>query len=72
MSRPRRHDPRRRMRAILAALDVPDRTLLILRYAEQMNDAEIGQVLDLPPSVVRGRLSRLIPQLRHAVAAQEP
>ena len=54
----------------LARLDPADRTLLALRYVEQLSDAEIAALLGVPVAVVRRRLQAGVARLAsHARAA---
>jgi RNA polymerase sigma-70 factor (sigma-E family) len=55
-----RDDVRRR----LASLTPRQRTVLVLRYYEGMDDADIAQVLALAPSTVRSTAARALLRLR--------
>ncbi|MDT0164009.1 sigma-70 family RNA polymerase sigma factor [Actinotalea sp. AC32] len=55
-----RDDVRRR----LASLTPRQRTVLVLRYYEGMDDADISQVLGLAPSTVRSTAARALLSLR--------
>ncbi len=59
-----RHEERLDLVAVLQALPVRDRQLLLLRYALGETSAEIGRQVGLSDSGVRVRLSRLLAQLR--------
>jgi RNA polymerase sigma-70 factor (ECF subfamily) len=50
--------------AALNHLDVEDRTVIALRYFEQLAEAEMAEVLDCPPGTVKSRLSRARQRLR--------
>lgn len=54
--------------AALAKLDPSDRELVVLRYVEELNSREIGEVLDLPEGTVRRRLARCRELLSHLLA----
>lgn len=56
--------------AVLARLPRRMRAVLVLRYLDQLNDAEIGQVLGCSPSTVRSQAARALAKLRAAVTAE--
>lgn len=61
--------------AVLAALnrlDADDRTVLALRYIEQLSEAEVAAVIDCPVGTVKSRLSRAKVRLRAHLAVMEP
>jgi len=53
-----------RIRLLVAGLPENVRIVVILRYQEDMNPAEIAQVLDIPLNTVKSRLHRAISILR--------
>ena len=55
---------RTRVLAALNHLDVDDRTVIALRYFEQLAEAEMAEVLDCAPGTVKSRLSRAQLRLR--------
>jgi len=55
-----------RMRAFMGTLGRTERLILLLFYADQLSEAEIGMVLDMPQSRVSSMLGSLKKQ---AVAA---
>jgi len=55
---------RTRVLAALNHLDVDDRTVIALRYFEQLTEAEMAEVLDCAPGTVKSRLSRARQRLR--------
>ena len=55
---------RTRVLAALNHLDVDDRTVIALRYFEQLAEAEMAEVLDCAPGTVKSRLSRARLRLR--------
>ena len=59
---------RTRVLAALNHLDVDDRTVIALRYFEQLAEAEMAEVLDCPPGTVKSRLSRARVRLRQLLA----
>lgn len=56
----------------LATLTVSQRTVLVLRYTDDLSVEEIARVLDLPSGTVKSRLSRGTEALRHELALQHP
>lgn len=63
------------VRAALARLPEQELAVLVLRYFCDLNATEIGKILELPPSTVRGRLRqarlRLAEQLRRGGLSRE-
>jgi RNA polymerase sigma-70 factor (ECF subfamily) len=57
------------LREALGQLDPQDREILLLREFEQLDYAEIAEVLDLPLNTVRSRLFRARTKLRELLAA---
>jgi RNA polymerase sigma-70 factor (ECF subfamily) len=60
--------------AVLAALnglDVEDRTVIALRYFEQLGEAEMAEVLGCAPGTVKSRLSRARRRLRDHLEAAD-
>ena len=55
---------RTRVLAALNHLDVDDRTVIALRYFEQLAETEMAEVLDCAPGTVKSRLSRAKLRLR--------
>jgi RNA polymerase sigma-70 factor (ECF subfamily) len=55
---------RTRVLAALNHLDVDDRTVIALRYFEQLAEAEMAEVLECAPGTVKSRLSRARQRLR--------
>jgi RNA polymerase sigma-70 factor, ECF subfamily len=54
------------LHAALKLLDERDRTLLELRYSEDMTQAAIAQLLEIPEGTVKVRLHRARDKLRRA------
>jgi RNA polymerase sigma-70 factor, ECF subfamily len=52
------------LRRLVAALPETQRMVVILRYAEDMDSEDIGEILDMPASTVRTHLQRAIAVLR--------
>ncbi|GAA4196721.1 SigE family RNA polymerase sigma factor [Streptosporangium oxazolinicum] len=52
----------------LAALPRRQRAVLVLRYYEQLTDAEIAEVLRISPGTVRSQASRGLDKLRSALS----
>lgn len=55
----------------LSGLKEKDRLLLILKYQEDMPEAEIASILRIPRGTVSSRLSRLLKRLRANVLKEE-
>lgn len=62
-----RHDVHQR----LAALSARQRTVMVLRYLEGMDDLDISRVLGVAPSTVRSTASRALAALRAAAPPEE-
>jgi len=58
----------RRLRQLVASLPEVPRTVLILRYQEDMSPEEIGSVLDMPLATVKSHLQRTLRLLREKAA----
>lgn len=58
----------RRLRQLVASLPEVPRTVLILRYQEDMSPEEIGGVLDMPITTVKSHLQRTLRLLREKAA----
>ncbi|MFE0641018.1 SigE family RNA polymerase sigma factor [Streptomyces sp. NPDC058877] len=63
-------DVRDELMRTLHALPVRMRTVLVLRYFEDLDDAEIGALMDISPSSVRSQVTRGLAKLRSAVGRQ--
>ena len=59
-----RHADRDALRAELARLPRQQRVVLVLRFYEDMSDAQIADVLGCTPGTVRGHASRALARLR--------
>lgn len=59
------------LRQRLAALSRRQRTVLVLRYYEGLDDTEISEVLQLAPSTVRSTATRALAALRSLAASEE-
>jgi len=57
-----------RLRQLVASLPEVPRTVLILRYQEDMSPEEIGGVLDMPLATVKSHLQRTLRLLREKAA----
>jgi RNA polymerase sigma-70 factor (ECF subfamily) len=55
------------LRRVLDGLSREDRTLLALRYEEDLTQPRVAEILDLPEGTVKVRLSRLRTRLRGAL-----
>lgn len=58
----------RRLRQLVTSLPEVPRTVLILRYQEDMSPEEIGGVLDMPVATVKSHLQRTLRLLREKAA----
>ena len=63
-------DLQRAIQCAIQALPRTYRSVVLLYYSEQMNYAEIGQVLKVPVSTVKARFHRAKPFLRDVLTAQ--
>jgi RNA polymerase sigma-70 factor, ECF subfamily len=58
----------RRLRQLVASLPEVPRTVLVLRYQEDMSPEEISGVLDMPVATVKSHLQRTLRLLREKAA----
>jgi RNA polymerase sigma-70 factor (ECF subfamily) len=65
-----REELRGRVRDALARLDERDREVLVLRYLEQLSNAEIGDVLGLSDGAVKMRHLRALERIRGLLAGE--
>lgn len=56
------------LRNAVNRLDEPQRIVVVLRYYGGLDASEIGEILTIPPSTVRTRLSRALERLRASLA----
>ncbi|MER7246109.1 SigE family RNA polymerase sigma factor [Kribbella sp. NPDC000426] len=56
---------------LLAGLPRKQRTVLVLRYYEDLPDSEIAEVLGIAPVTVRTNAARALATLREALSAEE-
>ena len=63
------HLDRTRMLAALNALGVEDRTVIALRYFDQLGEAEMAEVMECAPGTVKSRLNRARRRLRDHLEA---
>jgi RNA polymerase sigma-70 factor (sigma-E family) len=67
-----RHAERDALRAELARLPRYQRVVLVLRYYEDLSDAQIAEILGCSPGTVRGHASRALAKLRVNAQATLP
>lgn len=65
-----RLDLRDQLTTLLETLPMRMRTILVLRYLHDMDDAQIAGILNIAPGTVRSQLSRGLARLRSEVAAE--
>jgi len=58
----------RHLRALVEDLSPPARAVLLLRYQEDMDPADIAQTLDMPLNTVKSHLKRSLDSLREKTA----
>lgn len=58
----------RHLRALLADLSPPARAVLLLRYQEDLDPAEIARALDMPLNTVKSHLKRSLQTMREKTA----
>ncbi len=61
---PQRDEERQQVRQALAALEEPDREVLVLRYLEQLSAREVGAVLGVGEETAKKRALRALQRLR--------
>src|SRR6185369_2555455 len=59
-----RHELQQLLARLVAELDEPFRTAILLRYAEGLEPSQIARRLDVPPSTVRWRVKEGLERLR--------
>jgi len=59
----------RRLQRLVASLPENARMVIILRYQEELELAEIAQILEIPINTVKSRLQRALETLREKLAA---
>ncbi|MHC4882427.1 MAG: RNA polymerase sigma factor [Planctomycetota bacterium] len=59
-----KHNPETEINELLEKLDVDKRAILCLHYFEQLNIAEIGEVLKIPTGTVKSRLHNARKELK--------
>jgi RNA polymerase sigma-70 factor (ECF subfamily) len=62
----------RRLRQMVAALPAPARMMIILRFQEEMELAEIARTLEIPVQTVKSRLHRSVNLLREKMLRRLP
>lgn len=65
------HDPGNPISDYFSELREKDQLLLILKYQENLREAEIASVLHVPRGTVSSRLSRLLDRLREELKKEE-
>ncbi|GJM38176.1 MAG: hypothetical protein DHS20C19_15430 [Acidimicrobiales bacterium] len=59
-----REETRTELIDALGRLSVDDRTIIALRWFEEMSEADMAEVLDVRPGTVKSRLHRAMARLR--------
>jgi RNA polymerase sigma-70 factor (ECF subfamily) len=69
---PAESDPllQRQLRALIAQLPVAARAVVLLRYQEDLDPADIAQVLEMPVNTVKSHLKRSLASLREKLGAE--
>lgn len=67
-----RHDLQSSLQRAIQALPPKFRSVVVLRYANQLSFSEIGQVLKMPEATAKTYFQRAKPLLRTALAAERP
>jgi RNA polymerase sigma-70 factor (ECF subfamily) len=57
-----------RLRRLIATLPETPRVVMVLRYQEDLDPAEIGQMLEMPVATVKSHLQRSLARLREKLA----
>ena len=65
------HDPGDPVSDYFSELEEKDQLLLILKYRENLREAEIASVLHIPRGTVSSRLSRLLDRMREELKKEE-
>ena len=63
---------RRHLQALLAELSPPARAVLLLRYQEDLDPAEIARTLDMPLNTVKSHLKRSLESMREKTIGMQP
>ena len=64
-------DPGNRITDYLSGLREKDQLLMILKYRENLREAEIAQILHIPRGTVSSRLNRLLSRLREDLTGED-
>ena len=62
----------RHLKALLAELSAPARAVLLLRYQEDLDPAEIARTLDMPLNTVKSHLKRSLESMREKTIGVQP
>ena len=65
------NEPEDRITDYLSGLREKDRLLLILKYQEDLREAEIASILRIPRGTVSSRINRLLKRLREELTKEE-
>lgn len=61
-------DARLQLRAMLASLPIRQRTVIVLRYWEDMSESDVAELLGCPVGTVKSTASRALVQLREILS----
>jgi len=64
-------EERRRLLDALTSLSIGDRTIISLRWFEELSEAELAQAMNIRPGTVKSRLHRAMGRLRAALESTE-
>jgi RNA polymerase sigma-70 factor (ECF subfamily) len=59
------------LKRAVEALGEPDRSIVTLRYFEELKLSEVAQVLEMPENTVKSRLYRALRKLRSALKEED-
>lgn len=64
---PKSHEAREKLKNVVSNMDRYDKLMLLMRYADKLNDREIAAVLETTVDAVRTRMARTLRWIRQQI-----